>query len=169
MATKRTTARLESYERRYRELARKLADIGYIASGSVAPRYNRCGTKTCRCHADPPKLHGPYFQWTAKVNGKTINRQLTPHAKPRSTPNGSLTTARPAPYSPRCATSQPKPPNSSSPQTPPTPQPRFNRKLRGCRESSPSAIHRTLSVRRCRRSRLWAAQINPSVTSGSRS
>lgn len=78
MATKRTTARLESYERRYRELARKLADIGYIASGSVAPRYNRCGTKTCRCHADPPKLHGPYYQWTAKVNGKTINRRLTP-------------------------------------------------------------------------------------------
>jgi hypothetical protein len=77
MATKRTAARLETYERRYRELARQLADIGYIASGSVAPRFNRCGKANCACHADPPKLHGPYWQWTAKVNGKTINRRLT--------------------------------------------------------------------------------------------
>ena len=33
MATKATTTRLEAYERRYRELARQLADVGYIAVG----------------------------------------------------------------------------------------------------------------------------------------
>jgi hypothetical protein len=78
MASKRSTTRLESYERRYRELAHQLADVGYIAAGSVAPRYNRCGTPSCGCHADPPRLHGPYFQWTAKVAGKTVNRRLSP-------------------------------------------------------------------------------------------
>jgi hypothetical protein len=78
MATKRTTTELETYERRYRALALQLADVGYIAAGSVAPRYNRCGKESCGCHADPPRLHGPYFQWTAKVNGKTVNRRLTP-------------------------------------------------------------------------------------------
>jgi len=78
MATKRTTTRLETYAQRYRELARQLAGVGYIASGSVAPRYNRCGKESCGCHADPPRLHGPYFQWTAKVGGKTVNRRLTP-------------------------------------------------------------------------------------------
>ena len=77
MATKTTTTRLKNYERRYRELARELADIGYIAAGSVAPRYNRCGKPNCRCHGDPPRLHGPYLQWTAKVNGKTVNRRLS--------------------------------------------------------------------------------------------
>ena len=77
MAAKRTAARLGAYERRYRELASQLGDIGYIASGSVAPRFNRCGKANCACHADPPKLHGPYWQWTAKVNGKTVNRRLT--------------------------------------------------------------------------------------------
>lgn len=76
MATKRTTARLDNYQRRYRELARQLADIGYITPGSVASRFNRCGKANCACHADPPKLHGPYWQWTAKVNGKTVNRRL---------------------------------------------------------------------------------------------
>jgi hypothetical protein len=78
MATKRTESRLNAYERRYRELARQLGDIGYIASGSLAPRFNRCGKTNCACHADPPRLHGPYWQWTAKVDGKTVNRRLTP-------------------------------------------------------------------------------------------
>jgi hypothetical protein len=77
MATKRTATRLAAHERRYRDLARQLADIGYIASGSVAPRFNRCGKANCACHADPPRLHGPYWQWTSKINGKTVNRRLT--------------------------------------------------------------------------------------------
>jgi hypothetical protein len=77
MVAKRTAARLDAYERRYRELARQLGDIGYIASGSVALRFNRCGKANCACHGDPPKLHGPYWLWTAKVNGKTVNRRLT--------------------------------------------------------------------------------------------
>ena len=77
MVAKRTPARLSTYEHRYRKLARQLGDIGYIASGSVAPRYNRPGEADSACHADPPVLHGPYWQWTAKINGKTVNRRLT--------------------------------------------------------------------------------------------
>jgi len=45
----------------------ELTKIGFIRSGSVAPRYNYCGKVNCRCHAGPPYPHGPYFQWTAKV------------------------------------------------------------------------------------------------------
>ena len=37
----------------------------------------RCGHPGCRCHADPPRLHGPYHQWTRKKNGKTATRILT--------------------------------------------------------------------------------------------
>jgi hypothetical protein len=77
MATKRSARHLDTYERRYRELASQLADIGYIASGSVAARFNRCGKANCACHADPPTLHGPYWHFTAKTNGKTINRRLS--------------------------------------------------------------------------------------------
>jgi hypothetical protein len=32
----------------------------------------------CRCHADPPRLHGPYAEWTRKIGGKTVTRRLTP-------------------------------------------------------------------------------------------
>jgi hypothetical protein len=55
----------------------QLADIGYITAGSLAQRHNRCGKPNCHCHGDPPQLHGPYWQWTTKVNGKTVNRRLT--------------------------------------------------------------------------------------------
>ncbi|TWP32868.1 hypothetical protein FGL98_23060 [Leekyejoonella antrihumi] len=68
---------MATYQRRYRELAAQLANIGYIAAGSITCRYTRCGTPSCRCHADPPRMHGPYWQWTAKINGKTVTRRLS--------------------------------------------------------------------------------------------
>jgi len=71
-----TAARLAAYERSYRQLADRIADIGYIAAGSITQRYTRCGPASCRCHADPPQPHGPYWQWTAKVDGKTVTRRL---------------------------------------------------------------------------------------------
>ena len=76
MARATPAQRLADYERRYRELAQRLADIGLISSGSVTRRYTYCATTGCRCHADPPQPHGPYYQWTTKVNGKTITRRL---------------------------------------------------------------------------------------------
>ena len=69
-------AKLAPHERRYRDLAGQLAGIGYIASGSLAQRYTRCGKPTCACRASPPRLHGPYWHWTAKVDGKTVNKRL---------------------------------------------------------------------------------------------
>src|SRR5664280_2191643 len=72
-----TAQQLALYDRRYRALTAQLAEVGYIGAGSLALRHNRCGKSSCHCHADPPQLHGPYWQWTAKVDGKTVNRRLT--------------------------------------------------------------------------------------------
>lgn len=68
---------LGEYEQRYRQLLGEITHIGFIRTGSVASRFNYCGKPNCRCHADPPQPHGPYWQWTAKVDGKTVNRRLT--------------------------------------------------------------------------------------------
>jgi hypothetical protein len=78
MSPAKAVDRLAEYERRYREMAEQLAGIGLICSGSVTRRYTRCGTASCKCHADPPQPHGPYYQWTAKVDGKTVTRRLNP-------------------------------------------------------------------------------------------
>jgi len=80
MTTRRTNAqRLADCERRYRDLARQLADIGLIHHGSLVHRYTHCANPNCRCRADPARPHGPYWQWTAKVADKTVTRRLTDH------------------------------------------------------------------------------------------
>ena len=59
------------------EITARLAGLAYALPGTVADRLTRCGYPGCRCHADPPQLHGPYHQWTRKKNGKTATRILT--------------------------------------------------------------------------------------------
>jgi hypothetical protein len=59
------------------EITARLADLTYALPGTVADRLTRCGHPGCRCHADPPQLHGPYHQWTRKKNGRTSTRILT--------------------------------------------------------------------------------------------
>jgi hypothetical protein len=62
---------------RARQIARRLAQISFVLPGTLTERLTRCGRANCRCHADPPALHGPYHQWTRKVAGKTVTRLLT--------------------------------------------------------------------------------------------
>lgn len=62
---------------RYAALAAELASTGVVASGSLALRSHRCGKANCACMADPPRLHGPYWHYTVKVAGKTVNRRLS--------------------------------------------------------------------------------------------
>ena len=58
-------------------IAARLADIGFVLPGTLTERHVRCGKPNCRCHADPPVLHGPYHQWTRKAGGKTLTRLLS--------------------------------------------------------------------------------------------
>lgn len=65
-------------ERRSQQaVARRLADAGFVLPGSLITRHMRCGKTNCRCHDDPPELHGPYLQWTRTQDGKTLTRQLS--------------------------------------------------------------------------------------------
>lgn len=60
-----------------RALSTELAHIDGVLPGSVLTRHMRCGKTNCGCKADPPRLHGPYLQWTRTVAGKTVTRTLT--------------------------------------------------------------------------------------------
>ncbi len=64
-------------EKRYEELKRSIAELGLFRYGSLVRRFMPCGKTGCRCQASPPKLHGPYYQWTRKVGGKTVTVRLT--------------------------------------------------------------------------------------------
>lgn len=62
---------------RYDTLKGSIADLGYFRYGSLLRRFMPCGKPGCRCQATPPALHGPYYQWTRKVGGKTATVRLT--------------------------------------------------------------------------------------------
>jgi Family of unknown function (DUF6788) len=69
-----------SHQAEAEKIAAELAAIassGMVLPGSMTQRRTRCGRRNCGCHADPPRLHGPYWQWTRKVAAKTICRWLS--------------------------------------------------------------------------------------------
>ena len=62
---------------RCRTLARELADIGFVARGSVISATTTCSSKGCRCRVDPARRHGPYWQWSRSGGGVTRTRRLS--------------------------------------------------------------------------------------------
>ena len=70
----RELARLRA---RCEQCAQELARVGFLLKGSVLRRFKRCSSPGCACHTDPAKLHGPYWQWTTKVKGKTVTHVLS--------------------------------------------------------------------------------------------
>jgi hypothetical protein len=69
---------LARYARQYRGVKDALRTLGYFCKGTVMSRTFRCGRATCPCHRDPERRHGPYFEWTYKVAGKTVFHRLNP-------------------------------------------------------------------------------------------
>ena len=69
-------SRLEHYEAKYRSLIGELDGLGFISPGSLVSRETSCGKPGCRCQGDPPRRHGPYWQWSRLKDGKTLSRRL---------------------------------------------------------------------------------------------
>lgn len=63
-------------DRRRAKIIAAIAALGPPLPGSLVERRTRCGNTGCRCHGDPPQLHGPYLTWTRKVENKTVTRTL---------------------------------------------------------------------------------------------
>ncbi len=72
-----STDPLDAHLGRYRELIAQVNDLGWVAVGSLVKRFTYCGKPGCRCQEDPPRPHGPYYQLTRKVAGKTVTQRLS--------------------------------------------------------------------------------------------
>ena len=70
MATSRVKARFEA-------LKREVLRLDFVRPGSLVRRFMPCGNHSCRCMGQPPRLHGPYYQWSHKVAGKTVTLRLS--------------------------------------------------------------------------------------------
>ncbi len=75
-------ATLDRDAQRFEELKQDFERLGYFCKGTVLKRMMKCGKATCACQNDPAKRHGPYFEWTYKAAGKTVNVKLTREAAP---------------------------------------------------------------------------------------
>src|SRR5216684_6536377 len=69
---------LDRYAQRFQELQQELDRLDYFCKGTVLKRMVQCGKAPCACQRDPSKRHGPYFEWTYKAKGTTVNVRLAP-------------------------------------------------------------------------------------------
>jgi len=65
---------VSAIRRRIAKIKEALLGLGDLRPGSLSQQYNVCGKPGCRCKANPPIKHGPYYQlgWTRK--GKSTTR-----------------------------------------------------------------------------------------------
>jgi hypothetical protein len=72
----------DRYSQRFRKLKREFQQLQYFCKGTLLKRMMKCGKAGCACRHDPAKRHGPYFEWTYKAKGKTVNVKLTRDVMP---------------------------------------------------------------------------------------
>jgi len=77
-----STAILDRYAQRFQTLKREFQELEYFCKGTLLKRMMKCGKAQCACRQDPAKRHGPYFEWTYKAKGKTVNVKLTRDVMP---------------------------------------------------------------------------------------
>ena len=63
--------RPSSLEARIETLKQAIVRLGDLRPGKLSQQYNVCGKADCRCKADPPQKHGPYYQLSFTRKGKS--------------------------------------------------------------------------------------------------
>jgi len=88
--------RRQVLEARLERIKAALAAMGELRPGTLSQQYNVCGKPACRCKAQPPQKHGPYYQLSFTWQGKsqsefvrrgdvpTVRRQLRTYQRLRS-------------------------------------------------------------------------------------
>src|SRR5664279_5857368 len=57
-------------------LLRQVAELGDFQPGSISSPRLRCGKPSCHCAKPEDQGHGPYYQLTQKIEGKTVTQGL---------------------------------------------------------------------------------------------
>ena len=74
--------RLRALRAQIAAIKRELVQLEELRPGSLSRQYNVCGSPGCRCKAQPPQKHGPYYHlsYTRKGKGGTrsVNRADLP-------------------------------------------------------------------------------------------
>lgn len=71
-------ADLAGLERQRAELFEELARVGDFRRGSLNEVWRRCGKANCACARPGHRGHGPQYNLTRSVGGRTVARHLRP-------------------------------------------------------------------------------------------
>jgi hypothetical protein len=58
------------------KLIQQISDLGDFQPGSITSALRRCGKPECHCAKPDDPGHGPHFQLTQKISGKTVTQNL---------------------------------------------------------------------------------------------
>jgi hypothetical protein len=61
---------MQEYEERLLELKKQLCKLDLAIPGTIHIQYRKCGKSNCRCHQSQDQMHGPYYLWYRKIDGK---------------------------------------------------------------------------------------------------
>ena len=71
---------LDSLESSRSAIVRQMGELGDLRPGSISTVYRRCGKPSCHCGDRKDPGHGPHFQMTYKVEGRTVTQSLAGRA-----------------------------------------------------------------------------------------
>ena len=57
-------------------LLQQISELGDFQPGSITSAIRRCGKPGCHCAKSGDPGHGPHFQLTQKIGGKTVTQNL---------------------------------------------------------------------------------------------
>jgi hypothetical protein len=57
-------------------LLQQISELGDFQPGSITSATRRCGSPNCHCAKPNDPGHGPHFQLTQKIEGKTVTQNL---------------------------------------------------------------------------------------------
>jgi hypothetical protein len=57
-------------------IKKQIARVGLACSGTLYVRKKACGKPNCRCAKGPDQLHGPYYEWSRRREGKLVHSIL---------------------------------------------------------------------------------------------
>lgn len=65
--------RQQSLAARIERIKQEIGTLGELRPGKLSQQYNICGNPNCRCKADPPQKHGPYYQLSFTRKGRSTS------------------------------------------------------------------------------------------------
>ena len=72
-----TAAQLRRIRQRTKDIRAAINALDYVSSGTLHTRTKVCGRPNCRCAQDPAARHGPYFEWSRRIQSRLLHRVIS--------------------------------------------------------------------------------------------